>query len=323
MQSKSLAISSDHTRAFAADVLAGLHSVQKRIPAKYFYDLEGSRLFECITELPEYYPTRCELKILADNAERIAEGFPAAVALVDFGSGSSKKARILAEATRKISAYVPVDISCQFLQQEAGAFRKDFPHIDVLPVAADFTRPFKLPATAASLPRVGFFPGSTIGNFDPLEALAFLQHAHGVLGRSSLFIVGVDLAKHPHILHAAYNDAQGVTAQFNLNLLARINRELGANFDLSGFRHAAIYNAKLNRIEMHLVSLRRQQVRISSDLIGFREGETIHTENSYKYTVASFQALARSAGWTPSSVWLGADGYFSVHGLLRQHSPTE
>jgi dimethylhistidine N-methyltransferase len=315
MQYRSLAFSDDETQTFASDVIAGLSCVQKRIPAKYFYDLTGSRLFERIIELPEYYPARCELEILNTNATAITDLFPAAAALVEFGSGSSKKARILAQATRNISAYVPVDISMEFLTQEAAGFQRDFPQIEVFPVAADFVRPFKIPGAIAASPRVGFFPGSTIGNFDPLEVVAFLRHAQNLLGRDAILIVGVDLIKRRDILHAAYNDADGVTARFNLNLLARMNKELGADFDLSAFKHDAFYNDKFNRIEMHLVSLLDQTVNIADETISFRRGESIHTENSYKYTVEAFGALAQGEGWAPVAAWLDAAGYFSVHAL--------
>src|SRR5579863_9184576 len=296
--------------AFAADVVAGLSAKPKRLPPKYFYDAAGSALFERITQLPEYYPTRSELELLGKYAPAIAAQFPPGCAMVEFGSGSSRKARILLGAAASVAAYVPVDISGEYLQQDVAQVRRDFPHLAIHPVVADFTT---LPAEIASLPRVGFFPGSTIGNFEPHEAAAFLRHAGRMLGTGSVFVVGVDLAKAPDILYRAYNDAEGVTAKFNLNLLARINRELGADFDLAAFEHHAFYNAERNRIEMHLASTRRQKVRICGTTIDFRAGETIHTENSYKYTVESFQALAHGSGWSPLAVW--TDGLFSVHAL--------
>ena len=298
---------------FAADVVAGLSAKPKSLPPKYFYDLAGSALFDRITGLPEYYPTRSEIGILKDNAPAIASLFPQNCVLIEFGGGSSRKARILLGAAATVEAYVPVDISGDFLQQDAAQLRRDFPRLGVYPLVEDFTKPFELPAAIAALPRVGFFPGSTIGNLEPHEACKFLQHAGRMLGRGAVFVVGVDLIKDNKILYRAYNDAEGVTAKFNLNLLARINRELGGNFDLDAFEHHAFYNGEQNRIEMHLASTRRQKVRVNGATIDFRAGETIHTENSYKYTIESFQALARGSGWTPLKVW--SDGLFAVHAL--------
>jgi dimethylhistidine N-methyltransferase len=299
---------------FAADVVAGLTAKPKQLPPKYFYDAAGSALFEQITRLPEYYPTRCELALLHENAVAMASFFPSGCALVEFGSGSSRKARILLGAAATVEAYVPIDISGDFLQQDAAQLRRDFPHLAVHPVIADFTVASELPSAVAHMPRVGFFPGSTIGNFEPHEAAAFLRRAGRLLGAGAALLVGVDLIKAPDILYSAYNDAAGVTAKFNLNLLGRINRELGADFDLSAFEHHAFYNAERRRIEMHLASTRRQKVRVCGTTVEFRAGETIHTENSYKYSIDSFQALAHGSGWSPLAVW--NDGLFSVH-LLR------
>jgi dimethylhistidine N-methyltransferase len=301
--------------AFARDALSGLSARPKRLPPKYFYDEAGSALFEAITELPEYYPTRCELEILRDRARDIAALLPERTALFEFGSGSSRKARILLDAAPAVAAYVPVDISSTQLAAEAAQLRLDYPRLTVQPVAADFTRAFRIPSALAGLARAGFFPGSTIGNFEPHEAAAFLQHAAAMLGRDSVLIVGIDLVKDAKILHAAYNDAAGVTAKFNLNLLARMNRELGANFDLTAFCHQAFYNSERSRIEMHLASRRRQRVTLAGRPIEFRAGETIHTENSYKYKIDSFGALARGSGWTPIAHWTDAQGYFSVQAL--------
>jgi dimethylhistidine N-methyltransferase len=300
---------------FAADVVKGLTARRKNLPPKYFYDQRGSELFEQITELPEYYPTRCELAILKENASAIAALIPEGAALIEFGSGASRKTRILLEAA-KLGAYVPVDISAAFLEHQAQELRREFPKLRVLPVAADFGAPFKLPAAIDGLPRVGFFPGSTIGNLEPHEAAAFLRQAGQTLGAGAVLIIGVDLIKHHEILHAAYNDAQGVTAAFNLNMLARINRELGGQFDLAAFEHHAFYNRERHRIEMHLASLKRQKVRVGNLTVDFRAGETIHTESSYKYTVPSFTALARGAGWSSLSVWSDPGTYFSVHALV-------
>jgi dimethylhistidine N-methyltransferase len=299
---------------FAADVLAGLRARPKTLPSKYFYDRAGSELFERITELPEYYPTRCELAILRTHAADIAQLFPYGSVLVEFGSGSSKKVRLLLDAASQLAGYVPVDISGEFLQQEAAQLRREYP-VDVLPVAADFTRPFDLPRGVNGLPRCGFFPGSTIGNFEPEQAVGLLRHFGQVLGPGAVLIIGVDLEKDSETLHRAYNDSQGVTAAFNLNLLARINREHGAQIDVRDFEHRALYNREQHRVEMHLVSLRQQQIRLCGELIEFQAGETIHTENSYKYSLESFAALARAAGWTPAEIWTDPDNYFSVHAL--------
>ena len=303
------------TTEFATDVVAGLTATPKRLSPKYFYDSAGSALFEQITKLPEYYPTRREIGILDEHAGDIAALIPPGAALVEFGSGSSTKTRKVLSTAASLAAYVPVDISAQFLQEQAAELRREYPKLAVLPVAADFTRPFELPDAVRLMPRVGFFPGSTIGNFEPHEAAAFLRHAGRILGRGATFIVGVDLIKDTQVLQKAYNDPQGVTAKFNLNLLARINRELGAKFNLDCFEHHAFFNRERSRIEMHLASLKRQRIKICGECIDFRAGETIHTENSYKYSVASFGALARGAGWTPTAVWIDPDNYFSVHTL--------
>ena len=304
------------TTAFAVDVIAGLTAMPKRLPPKYFYDSAGSELFERITTLPEYYPTRCELGILREHAGDIAAFIPQGAALIEFGSGASTKTRIVLDAAKDVAAYVPVDISADFLEGQVAALRREHPSVAMLPVAADFSQPFELPLATKGMPRVGFFPGSTIGNLEPHEAGAFLRRAAETLGHGAVFIVGVDLVKDQRVLQKAYNDKQGVTAKFNLNLLARINRELGANFDLSRFEHHAFYNREKSRIEMHLASLKRQKVRVRGETIDFRAGETIHTENSYKYSIESFGALARGCGgWTTLSLWTDRDSFFSVHAL--------
>jgi dimethylhistidine N-methyltransferase len=300
---------------FASDVVAGLTATPKRLSPKYFYDHAGSALFEKITELPEYYPTRREIDILNERAGDIAALVPKGAALIEFGSGSSTKTRIVLSAARSLGAYVPVDISAQFLHQQMASLRRDYPKLSLYPVAGDFTKPFELPTAVTHTPRIGFFPGSTIGNFEPHEACAFMRHAGTILGRGATFIVGVDLVKDTTVLQKAYNDSKGITANFNLNLLARINRELGAKFNLACFEHHALFNRERSRIEMHLASLKRQRVKVCGECIDFRAGETIHTENSYKYSVESFGALARGAGWTPKAVWTDADNYFSVHVL--------
>ena len=310
---KTMPLGSDTGSEFEADVIKGLSATPKRVPPKYFYDAEGSRLFDKITEQPEYYPTRCEMRILQDHAGGIAKLIPVGAALVEFGSGSNKKARILLAAAPVLAAYVPVDICGEMLEQEAAELRPDFPHLKVLPVTADFTQDFALPAEARDAPaRVGFFPGSTVGNFEPHEAAAFLRNAAKILGSNSTLIIGADLIKDTDVLNAAYNDAAGVTAKFNLNLLVRMNRELGGNFKLETFEHHAFYNRERNRIEMHLASLKRQKVKVAGETIDFRAGETIHTESSYKYSVESLGALARGVGWTPAGVWTDEKKYFSI-----------
>jgi dimethylhistidine N-methyltransferase len=308
---------------FAADVLAGLGKTPKAVSAKYFYDEAGSLLFERITELPEYYPTRCEMKILRDHAADIATLIPQDSALIEFGSGSSKKARILLSVVSpKLAAYVPVDICREMIEQEAAELRPDFPGLKVLPVTADICFPFPLPEEAkAAKARIGFFPGSTIGNFEPHEAASFLRNAAQILGPGATLIIGADLIKDVEVLNAAYNDAAGVTAEFNFNLLKRINRELGGNFKLDTFEHHAFFNRERNRVEMHLASLKRQKVKVAGETFDFRAGETIHTENSYKYSVESLRALARGVGWLPVGLWTDASKYFSIQAFTFAGKP--
>jgi dimethylhistidine N-methyltransferase len=305
------------TSAFAREAIGDLSQRPKRLSPKYFYDATGSELFEAITRLPEYYPTRTELSILRDRGSDIAAIIPKGAALIEFGAGATTKVRLLLENCA-ISAYVPVDISGDFLHGQANALRRDFPGLAVYPVAADFTAPFALPdvITIAGMPKVGFFPGSTLGNFEPHEACAFLRSAREILGKGSQMIIGVDLEKDERVLYDAYNDAAGVTARFNLNVLVRINRELGGNFDLSAFTHRAIYNRERHRIEMHLISKKSQSVRLLGTNFAFRAGESIHTESSYKYSIDRFAALARGSGWTPRASWTDKAGMFSVHALV-------
>jgi len=310
---KRIAAQNPELAAFEADVLAGLNATPKRVPAKYFYDRIGSQLFERITELPEYYPTRCEIGILTEYAGEIAKLIPQGAALVEFGSGSNKKVRILLRSAPRLAAYVPVDISGEMLEQEAAELRTDFPWLKVLPVKADITTAFKVPKEAQAAPlRVGFFPGSTIGNFEPHEAAAFLRNAGRILGTRAILIIGADLIKPVEVLNAAYNDAAGVTAKFNRNLLVRMNRELRGNFKLECFEHHAFYNRECNRIEMHLAAVKRQKVKVAGETFDFRAGETIHTENSYKYSIDSLVALARGAGWRPVALWTDEWNYFSI-----------
>ena len=305
----------EQTSAFAGDVIGDLSQFPKRLSPKYFYDATGSELFEQITRLPEYYPTRTELGILRDRGDAIAAIIPNGAALVEFGAGATTKVRLLLERC-DFGAYVPVDISGDFLNAQADALRKDFPDLAVHPVAADFSAPFALPAEIADRPKVGFFPGSTIGNFEPQEAAAFLRTAREILGRGAQMIIGVDLEKDERLLYNAYNDSAGVTARFNLNVLVRINRELGGNFDLSSFTHRSVYNRDRHRIEMHLISRKAQSVRILGNNFTFRPGESIHTENSYKYSLERFTALANNSGWTVRESWTDAEKMFSVHALV-------
>jgi dimethylhistidine N-methyltransferase len=305
---------------FATDAVAGLKAMPKRIAAKYFYDAEGSRLFENITDLPEYYPTRCEMKILRDQGNEIGRLIPEGAALVEFGSGSTKKVRILLKHAPKLAAYVPVDICEEMVQDEARELKADRPQLPIFPIAADICKPFALPEAARSAPaRVGFFPGSTLGNFESHEAAAFLRNAGEILGEGALLIIGVDLIKPPEILNSAYNDKKGVTAQFNKNLLVRMNRELAANFKPETFEHHAFYNRERNRIEMHLASLKRQKVRVAGETVDFRAGETIHTENSYKYSIDSLNALAGGVGWVHVQAWTDPKKYFAVVAYRLDH----
>jgi dimethylhistidine N-methyltransferase len=305
----------EQTSAFASEAIDGLSQHPKRLSPKYFYDATGSELFEQITVLPEYYPTRTELGILRDRASEISAIIPKGAALVEFGAGATTKVRLLLNECG-FGAYVPVDISGDFLKAQADALRKDFPGLDIYPVAADFTAPFALPDAVKAMPKVGFFPGSTLGNFEPHEACAFLRSAREILGQGAQMVIGVDLEKDERVLYHAYNDAAGVTARFNLNVLVRINHELGGNFDLSGFTHRAIYNRERHRIEMHLISKKAQTVRVLGRSFSFRAGESIHTESSYKYSIERFTALARGSGWTPLESWTDAESMFSVHVLV-------
>ena len=301
---------------FAADVATGLTAKPKYLPPKYFYDLTGSGLFDRITELPEYYPTRSEIGLLEKHAPEIASLFPQGSALVEFGGGSSRKARILLRAAASVEAYVPVDISGDFLREDAARLRRDFPHLSIIPVVADFTTLTELPAEIAALPRAGFFPGSTIGNFEPHEACKFLRRAGAILGSGSVLMVGVDLEKAPDILYRAYNDAQGVTAKFNLNLLVRINRELEGQFPISQFRHLARWNEGECAVEMHLESCIDQVIAIGGKGFAFRRGETIHTESSRKYEVKAFSEFARHHGWNTQRLWTDARRQFAIFGLI-------
>jgi len=298
---------------FLEQVLRGLSLRQKELPSRFFYDSHGSELFEQITALPEYYLTRAEVRLLESRAGAIRKLVPSGVDVVEFGSGSSRKTELLLSFLDKPRSYIPIEISASALYPAAERIQQKFPGLRVFPILGGFhdLDKIRLPATGHAC--LGFFPGSTIGNLTPHQAVALLRAAKYLLGSDALFLIGADLQKPFDILLPAYNDAEGVTAAFNLNILARINRELGAGFDLSQFQHEAIYNEAENRIEMHLRSLIRQRVPIAGRSIAFKAGETIHTENSYKYTVAGFQRLAGEAGWTPSKSWTYDDGLFSLH----------
>ncbi|MEO8249416.1 MAG: L-histidine N(alpha)-methyltransferase [Burkholderiales bacterium] len=300
---------------FEQDLLHALAERPRHISPKYFYDAAGSALFDRICELPEYYPTRTEVALLDRFAPEIARLCGARAEVVEFGAGSLHKIRLLLAALDRPARYVPIDISSEHLAASARDLVRDHPRLSVVPVAADYTCAFDLPPPLAGAGRrIGFFPGSTIGNFSPVEALGFLRSAAQLLSGGAL-LLGADLVKDPALLHAAYNDAKGVTAAFNLNLLARANRELGCDFELAQFAHSAFYNAPLSRIEMHLMSRCRQRVRVAGKAFEFEEGETLHTENSYKFTVDSLRALALAAGFEPGPVWTDEKRLFSLHWL--------
>ena len=307
--------SGEPVSAFARDVIEDLSQAPKRLSPKYFYDATGSELFEAITRLPEYYPTRTELTILRDRGRAISALIPDGAALVEFGAGATTKVRLLLDECT-IGAYVPVDISGEFLNAQADGLRADYPRLRVHPVTADFTAPFELPDAVRTMPKVGFFPGSTLGNFEPHEARAFLKTARDILGRGARMVIGVDLEKDERVLYEAYNDSAGVTARFNLNVLHRINRELGGDFDVGAFIHRAIYNRDRHRIEMHLISKKALTARVCGRKFSFRPGESIHTENSYKYSIGRFTTLARNSGWTPLQCWTDEGRMFSVHALV-------
>jgi dimethylhistidine N-methyltransferase len=300
------------TAGFANDLLQGLRARPRAVPPKYFYDARGSALFDAICELQEYYPTRTEMRILSEHANEMADCVGPQAEIVEFGAGASRKVRLLLEALEEPRGLLPVDISGEHLHEAVQSLRQEFPRLQVQPVVGDFTRDLALPPAAG--PRVGFFPGSSIGNFEPQEAARLLRRMAAWLDGGGL-LIGVDLIKDPAELHAAYNDRQGVTAAFNLNLLARANRELEADFDLAGFAHYAFYNPLQQRIEMHLVSRKRQSVRVCGEVFGFAPGDTVHTESSYKYSVDGFGQLARTAGLQVRRVWTDAAQRFAVFWL--------
>lgn len=294
------------------EVLAGLSALPKTLPPKFFYDLLGSKLFEAITYMPEYYPTDCELEILRGYAHEMAEALGPQVVLVELGSGQSTKVPILLEALEDVHAYVPVDIDAGTLAEAAERLRKQFPGLDVVPVAADFTHPWALPAMPDGRHTVVFYPGSTIGNLDPQHAQAFLEGVGARLAPGARLLIGFDLEKDPAVLEAAYDDAAGVTAAFNRNMLAHLNRVLGTDFDPRQFGHRAFFHSALHRIEMHLVSEVDQTVMVGTTPVHFEQGESVHTESSYKYTRARFRELAEAAGYEEQRWWTDARGWFGV-----------
>jgi dimethylhistidine N-methyltransferase len=302
---------------FLSDVLTGLVGMPKSLPCKYLYDERGSDLFQQICELPEYYPTRTETALLLDCAEAISAAIGPRCRLIEYGTGSSEKMRILLGALKLPSSFVSVDISREHLLQATSALARDYPEVDVHAVCADFTKPFVVPRSTKNLvgKTVAFFPGSSLGNFHHREAVEFLMNTANVIGPGGGLVIGIDLKKDVDILNAAYSDSAGVTAAFNLNLLVRINGELGGTFDADAFKHHAFYNEEKGRIEMHIVSLKEQTVGVGGKEIHFDEGETIHTENSYKYDIDEFQDLAHEAGFESAQVWTDPGHLFSVHYL--------
>lgn len=307
---------------FRTDVWTGLGRTVKELPAKYFYDRRGSQLFDAITELPEYYPTRTELQIMQSSADEMVKAIGPDALLVEYGSGSSLKTQVLLDAAQdSLAAYVPVDISGDHLIATAEGLRRRYPRLEVLPVAADFTQAFHLPRSRRKASRtVGYFPGSTIGNFLEDEAIDVLGAMAETIGEGGGLLIGVDLVKDANVLRSAYNDAQGVTAEFNKNVLARINRELSGNFDLDAFEHEARWMPRERRIEMHLVSRRDQVASVAGRRFAFRRGESICTEYSHKYTLESFARLAAEAGWRVERVWTDPNRAFSVQYLVRDDS---
>jgi len=300
---------------FRQDVLAGLTSVRKTLPCKYLYDKRGSELFDRICDASDYYPTRTEIGIMRRSAAEMAEVIGPRAVVIEYGSGSSMKTPLLLERLENPSAYVPVDISGEHLAEAAERIAAQFPNLDVYPVCADFTRPFDLPEEIdAEANRTAYFPGSTIGNLTPDQASSLLKNMYAETNGGSV-LLGVDLKKDRAVLERAYDDDEGVTAAFNMNLLVRINRELGADFDSGAFEHRAVFNESLHRVEMHLVSLKRQAVTIGDVTFSFDAEETIHTENSHKYSLERFADIAGTAGWRVERVWTDDRRLFSVQFL--------
>jgi len=308
---------------FRSEIIRGLQKAQKELPSKYLYDEYGSYLYECICSLEEYYIPQTEAKIMASYIYEMVELLGPGVTLIEYGCGSCAKTRILLDNLYGLSTFVPIDISREQLFQVADELSLDYPSLEILPVCADFTRDLELPVTGRWNQRtVVYFPGSTIGNFDPIPARNFLERVADVCGPGGALLIGVDLRKDPDVLHKAYNDREGVTAAFNLNLLTRINRELEGDFNPDYFEHRAIYNREQGRIEMHLISLRSQVVHIGNINIPFVEGESIWTENSYKYSLVEFEKLANAAGFSVEKVWTDERQWFSVQYLVSTAGTT-
>ena len=292
-----------------AEIERGLSTDPKSLSPKFFYDQRGSALFEAITDLPEYYLTRAELSILRSHGDEIAEAIGDNVCLIEYGSGSSTKIRVLLESCHP-SAYVPVDISREYLLHSSRRIADAYPWLRVCPTCADYTAPFGLPASTVGLTRVAFFPGSSLGNFEPADAKKFMQGVRKVVGKEGWLLIGVDTKKDESILNRAYNDPGGVTAEFNRNILRHLNERFGANFDAEAFEHSARYNRLKGRIEMYLVSDSQQDVRVGGETFRFAPGEQLHTENSYKYDLDQFVALAEATGFRQHETWFDADHQF-------------
>ncbi len=306
------------SNAAISEIVDGLSSEQKQISPKYFYDERGSQLFDEITRLPEYYLTNTELGIIRDNIDEMVTLVGKQASLIEFGSGSSLKTRVLLEHLSELAAYVPVDISDEHLHVSANEIRAEFPHIDVLPVVADFTKPFVLPTPVVMPVRnVVYFPGSTIGNFEHDMAMELLRVMHHEAGGNGALLIGVDLQKDPQIIEDAYNDSAGITAAFNLNMLTHLNRDFGANFDVSEFAHSASYDPDKGRVIIELISKADQTFKVADTAFSIADGEAILTEYSHKYTLAGFEAMANAAGFQVEKVWTDAEQLFSVQFLTR------
>jgi dimethylhistidine N-methyltransferase len=305
--------------SFLAEVLIGLHKPQKELPSKYFYDEHGSHLYEGICQLKEYYIPRIEASIMQTHIKEMAELIGSHVLLIEYGSGNCKKVRFLIDHLHDPVAFIPIDISQEQLLHVTKELASIYPRLQVLPVCADYTRSFELPIPRQSSKRIiVYFPGSTISNFDPIPAKHFLEHVANLCGSDGALLIGVDLKKDPAVLHSAYNDNEGITAAFNLNLLERINRELDCDFQLDGFQHYAFYNSRESRVEMHLISQRDQAVHVKRETICFTRGESIWTESSYKYNLDEFEQMATAAGFRVEHVWVDERQWFSVQYLVTR-----
>ncbi len=293
------------------EAIEGLTQSQKTLPAKYFYDTKGSQLFDQICELDDYYPYRTEMALLPRIAKDLSTILSEPCHVVEFGAGALTKIRILLKHIKQIDSFTPIDIAGDFLRQQSKRLQQEFPQLEVTAVEADFTASVSLPASTSK--NIGFFPGSTIGNFEPEDAKIFLKQARETLGNHALLLIGVDTKKSPEVLHRAYNDSQGITRAFNLNILSHLNHSADANFDLSNFEHYAYYNPVAGRIEMHLVSQCDQAVQLGDTRIDLHEGESIHTENSHKYTRSEFETLSSQSGWKSVKHWMADQQMFGVH----------